>query len=66
MRIMIFKIVVFLNGLASLMTCTHALTVLAKTKEMTRYCKSFGYDGKNTLTNVSNVLMHVNVPTEDG
>jgi hypothetical protein len=42
-RIMIFKVVLLLNGLSSLMICTHELTVLTKTKETTHYCESFGY-----------------------
>jgi hypothetical protein len=33
---------------------------------MIRYCESFRYDGKSTLTNVSNDLTHVSVPVEDG
>jgi hypothetical protein len=33
MRIMILKIVVLLDGLGSLMICTHGLIVLTKTKE---------------------------------
>jgi hypothetical protein len=63
---MIFKIAVLFIGLGSWMTCTHDLTVLTKTKETTRYCESFRYGGRNALTNVSNVLTHVSVPTEDG
>jgi hypothetical protein len=38
-------IVLLLNGLSSLMICTHNLTVLTLTKEMTCYCESFGYGG---------------------
>jgi hypothetical protein len=65
-RIMIFKIAILLSQLGSLMRCTHDVTVLSKTKEMIRYCESFGYDGKNTLTNVSNDLTRTSVPVEDG
>jgi hypothetical protein len=64
-RIVIFKIVILLDGLGSLMICTHALIVLTKTKETIHYCESFGYGGRNTLTNVSNDLTHVSVPAED-
>jgi hypothetical protein len=32
---------------------------------MIRYSESFGYGGKNTLTNVSNYLTLVSVPAED-
>jgi hypothetical protein len=60
-RIMIFKIAVLFIELGILMTCTHDLTVLTKTKEMTHYCESFRYAGKNALTNVSNDLTHVSV-----
>jgi hypothetical protein len=49
MRVMIFNIVKFFIGLGSLMICTHDLTVLTKTKEMTRYCESFRYGGKDAL-----------------
>jgi hypothetical protein len=63
---MIFKIAVLFIGLDSLMTCTHDLTILSKTKEIIRYCESFGYGGKNALTNVSNDLTYVSVPAEEG
>jgi hypothetical protein len=65
MRIMIFKIVVLLDGLSSLMISTHDLNLLTKTKEMTRYCESFEYGG-TTLINISNDLTHVSIPAEDG
>jgi hypothetical protein len=42
------------------------LIVLTKREETIRYCESFGYGGKSALTNVSNDLTHVTVPTEDG
>jgi hypothetical protein len=45
----IFKIVVLLNRLGNLMICTHDLIILAKTKEMIRYCESFGYGDKSAL-----------------
>jgi hypothetical protein len=32
---------------------------------MIRYRESFGYGGRNALTNVSNDLMHVNILVED-
>jgi hypothetical protein len=48
------------------MTYTHDLTVLIKIKEIIRYCGSFGYGDKSALTNVSNDLMYVSVPIEDG
>jgi hypothetical protein len=44
-RFMIFKIVILLIGLGSLMICTHDLTVLAKIKEMIRYCRSHAFGG---------------------
>jgi hypothetical protein len=66
MRIMIFKVAILLSRVGSLMICTHDLTILTKTKEMTHYCESFGYGGSNALTSISNDLMHVSVPTEDG
>jgi hypothetical protein len=65
-RITIFKIAVLLIWLDSLMICTHGLTILTKTKEMTRYCESFGYGGKTLSTHISIILMQVSVPTEDG
>jgi hypothetical protein len=66
MRITIFKIVVLLDGLGSLMICTHDLIILIKTKEAIRYCELFGYGGKMLSTHVSIILMRVSVPTEDG
>jgi hypothetical protein len=66
MRITVYKIVNLFNGLGSLMTCTHDLTILIKIKEIIRYCGSFGYGDKSALTNVSNDLMYVSVPIEDG
>jgi hypothetical protein len=44
-RIKIFKTILLLNGLSSLMICTHDLTVLTKTKGTACYCESFGYGG---------------------
>jgi uncharacterized protein (UPF0335 family) len=38
------------------MRCVHDPTVLTKIKEMTCYCKSFGYDGKMLSTIISIVL----------
>jgi hypothetical protein len=55
-RIMIFKISILLIGLGSLMICTHNLIILTKTKEMIRYCESFGYGGKTLSTHVSIIL----------
>jgi hypothetical protein len=66
MRIMIFKIVVLLDGLSSLMISTHDLNLLTKTKEMTRYCELFGYGGSTLSNIVANDLMHISVPVEDG
>jgi hypothetical protein len=34
----------------------HDLIVLTKTKEMIRYCESFGYGAKDALNTVSNGL----------
>jgi hypothetical protein len=48
-RITIFKIVLLLNGLSSMMICTHDLTVITKTKEMTRHCESL-----DTVAQLSN------------
>jgi hypothetical protein len=42
------------------------LIILTKRKETIRYCESFGYDGKGSLTNISIVLMKVSVPVKDG
>jgi hypothetical protein len=39
MKIMIFKIVILLDGLSSLMICTHDLIILIKTKETISYCE---------------------------
>jgi hypothetical protein len=58
---MIFKIVVLLDGLGSLMICTHDLIILIKTKEAIRYCELFGYGGKTLATHVSIILTRVNV-----
>jgi hypothetical protein len=63
---MIFKIVNLFIGLGSLMICPHDLTVLTKTKEMTCYCKSFGYGGKDALDKCFYCSNRVSVPTEDG
>jgi hypothetical protein len=65
-RMTTFKIVNLFIGLGSLMICTHDLTVLTKTKEMTRYCESFGLRWQRFSTNVSTVLMKVTVPAKDG
>jgi hypothetical protein len=46
---MIFKIVILLSRLGHLMRCTHDLTVLTKTKEMTRYYESYAFGGKIAL-----------------
>jgi hypothetical protein len=48
-RFMIFRIVVLLIGLGSLMICTHILIVFTKTKEMTRYCGLHTFGGKTAL-----------------
>jgi hypothetical protein len=42
---MFLKIVLLLNGLNSLMICTHDLTILTKIKEMSCYYELFGYSG---------------------
>jgi hypothetical protein len=47
--IMIFKVGIFLSRLGSLMICTHDLTVLTKTKEMTCYCGLSAFGGKIAL-----------------
>jgi hypothetical protein len=65
MRVMIFKIVNLFIGLGSLMICKYNLTVLTKTKEMTRYCESFGYGGKDTLDKRFYCSNEVSVPAED-
>jgi hypothetical protein len=64
--IRIFKIAILFIGLDSLMTCTHDLTVLTKTKEMTHYCGSFGYSGKDALDKCLYRSNGVSVPAEDG
>jgi hypothetical protein len=61
-----FMIDDLLIGLGSLMIYTHDITILTKTKEMIRYCESFGYGGKMISTHVSIILMKVSVPAEDG
>jgi hypothetical protein len=63
---MIFKIANLFVGLGSLMICTENLTVLNKTKEMTRYCGSFGYGGKAALNKRFYRSNEVSVHTEDG
>jgi hypothetical protein len=65
MRITTFKIAALLNGLVSLMICTHNLTILTKTKEIIRYCELFGYGAKMLSTYVSIILTHVSVLAED-
>jgi hypothetical protein len=50
-RIMIFKIVIFLDRLGNLMICTYDLIVLTKTKETIRYCESYAFGGKSALDN---------------
>jgi hypothetical protein len=41
------------------------LIVLTKTKEMIRYCESFGHGGKMLSTHVTNDLARVSVTTKD-
>jgi hypothetical protein len=65
-KIMIFNIVILFIGLGSLMTCTHDLTVVTKTKETTRYCESFGYGGKSALDKHFYRSNGVSVPTKEG
>jgi hypothetical protein len=65
MRITIFKIANLLIGLGSLMICTHNLTVLTKTKEMTYHCGNFGYGGKGALDKRFYHSNRVSVPVED-
>jgi hypothetical protein len=48
------------------MICTHDLYVLAKRKEMTRYCESFGYGGKDALDKRFYYSNGVSVPAEEG
>jgi hypothetical protein len=48
-RITIFKIIILIIQLGNLMICTHDLIVLIKTKETTRYCESFEFNGKTAL-----------------
>jgi hypothetical protein len=57
-RILIFKIIVLLDRLGSLMICTHDLIILTKIKETIRYCESFGYGGK---TDLNTRFYHFNV-----
>jgi hypothetical protein len=64
--IRIFKIVILFIWLGSLMTCTHDLTILTKTREMTRYCGSFRYGGKGALDKHFYRSSGVSVPAEDG
>jgi hypothetical protein len=63
---MIFKVATFLSRIGSFMICTHDLTVLTPKKEIIHYCESFGYGGKNALTDISNDLTHVCVLAEEG
>jgi hypothetical protein len=65
-KIRIFKIVILFIGLGSFMMCTHDLTILTKTEERTRYCRSFGYGGKGALDKHFYRSNIVNVPVEDG
>jgi hypothetical protein len=48
-RFTTFKIAIMLILLGDLMTCTHDLIVLTKTKEMTCYCGSHAFGGKVAL-----------------
>jgi hypothetical protein len=52
-----FKIASFLNWLGNLMTWTHGLIILNKTKEIIRFCGSYTFGGKSTL---NNCLYHFN------
>jgi hypothetical protein len=52
-RIMIFKVVILLDRLRSLMICTHDLIILTKTEVIIHHCESFGYSGKMLSTYVS-------------
>jgi hypothetical protein len=66
MRIMIFMISILLDGLGSLMICTHYLIILTKTKEAILYCESFRYGGKTLSTHISIILAQVSIPTKNG
>jgi hypothetical protein len=43
-----------------------SLVVLTKTKTTIRYCELFGHSGKTLSIRVTNDLMQVSVPAEDG
>jgi hypothetical protein len=64
-RITIFKTVVLLIPLCSLMICTHSLIILTKEKEMTCYCESFRYSGKILSSHVYIILTWLTVPTKN-
>jgi hypothetical protein len=55
-RIMIFKVVIFLIGLGSLMICTHNLTVLTKTKKQPAIADHSDTVAKALSTNISIIL----------
>jgi hypothetical protein len=40
--------------------------VLTKKKEMTRYCKTFGYSGTTLWNIVANDLTHISIPAKNG
>jgi hypothetical protein len=65
MRITIFKIVILLIRLGSLMICTHELIMLTKIKETICYCELLGYGGKTLSIHVSIILTRVSVPAKD-
>jgi hypothetical protein len=48
------------------MICTHDLTVLTKTKETTRYCKSHVFSGKIALKTRIYHSNEVSVPADEG
>jgi hypothetical protein len=60
-----FEIINLLIGLGSLMICTHHLTVLTKTKEMSHYCGSVGCGGKGALDKCLYLSNGVSVHVED-
>jgi hypothetical protein len=57
---------ILLDGLGSLMICTHYLIILTKTKEAILYCESFRYGGKTLSTHISIILVQVSIPTKNG
>jgi hypothetical protein len=65
-RFTIFKVVILLNQLGSLMICIHDLIVHTKIKEMISYYGLYAFGGKTLSTHIFIDLTQVSVPAENG